>query len=260
VLRPYRLAYDGAWHIDWPSVMRARSQRTRALLVVNPSNPTGNFLSPYDVERWQQLGDVPLVCDEVFGMYSTVTSAGNSVLSLVGSCESEGQLVVALDGLSKSCLMPQAKLAWMTLAGEPGLVEEAMQRLELLNDAWLSASTVTQGILAQLLERGQGARLRVRDRLAFNLAHLRNTTQDSPITLYEPEGGWYAVLRLPAVVDEERWALQLLQQSGTVVQPGYFYDFEQHPLCVVSLLTPESTFAAGCAHITASIARATGGV
>jgi aspartate/methionine/tyrosine aminotransferase len=238
-LVPYRLGYDGAWFIDAHEVKRQRTPRTRAVVVVSPNNPTGTFLKRDELRALSALG-LPIISDEVFGEYpaSPDPRRARSVL------EAREGLVLSLDGLSKAAALPQMKLAWMTLGGSPELVAPALARLELILDAFLSASTPVQRALPELLSSRAVAADAIRARLAANLAVLSRRLAGTPASLLPVEGGWYAVLRLPATASDEDWALRLLE-AGALVQPGYFFEFGDEPHVVVSLLTPEAVLEAG---------------
>jgi aspartate/methionine/tyrosine aminotransferase len=217
------------------------------VFVVSPNNPTGTFLKKDELRGLSALG-LPLVSDEVFGEYGFERDARRATSVLQGSAP----LLVALDGLSKAAALPQLKLAWMTLGGEPARVREAAARLELIADTFLSASTPVQRALPALLATRATAADAIRARTRTNLDALRAALDGSAATLLPVEGGWYAVLRLPATRTDEEWALSLVEQ-GVLVQPGYFFDFEGGSYVVVSLLTEERTFAAGV-HAIAKLA------
>jgi alanine-synthesizing transaminase len=238
-LGSYRLGFDGAWFLDVDAVRAAVTARTRAIVVVSPNNPTGSFLKRDELEKLSALG-LPIVSDEVFGEYGFAPDVRRARSALEGTAP----LLVALDGLSKAAALPQLKLAWMTLGGEPARVAGAMDRLELIADTFLSASTPVQRALPDLLATRAVAADAIRERTRTNLSTLRDALADSSATLLPAEGGWYAVLRLPATKSDEEWALALLDH-GVLVQPGYFFDFDTAPHVVVSLLTGEATLAAG---------------
>jgi aspartate/methionine/tyrosine aminotransferase len=236
-LVPYELGHDGAWFIDVAEVARHVGSRTRAVVLVSPNNPTGTYLKRDELSRLSALG-LPLVSDEVFGDYALVEDArrARSVL------EANDGLVMALDGLSKAAALPQMKLAWLTLGGSAPLVDEALARLELVLDAFLSPSTPVQRALPELLATRGVARDAIGARLRRNLVVLARQCGGSAVTPLPVEGGWYAVLRVPATATDEEWALRLLE-AGVLVQPGYFFDFGEVPHLVVSLLTEPAVFA-----------------
>jgi alanine-synthesizing transaminase len=242
-LVPYRLGFDGAWFIDVAEVKHAVTPRTRAIIVVSPNNPTGSYLKRDELARLLELG-LPLVSDEVFAEYPFGADArrASSVL------EAQGGLVLALDGLSKVAALPQLKLAWMALGGNPTLVRPALERLELILDTFLSPSTPVQRALPELVASRRVAGDAIRARLAANRAALAARVVGSPLTVLPSEGGWYAVIRVPATLTDEEWTLRAID-AGVVVQPGYFFDFEREPHLIVSLLTPEATLAEGAERL-----------
>jgi aspartate/methionine/tyrosine aminotransferase len=246
-LVPYRLTYEGEWHVDEDSLARAVSPRSRAVLVVSPNNPTGSYLKRSEVAALVGTG-LPVVSDEVFSRYPLDAPA--SRLSSALELADEGALVFALGGLSKLAALPQMKLAWTAVAGPPDVVTAALGRLELVADAFLSAGTPVQHALPRLLASRAVAEGTVSARTRANLARLRASIGPaSPLDLLRAEGGWYATVRLPRVVTEEAWMLDLVEQAGVYVHPGHFFDFADEAYAVVSLLTPEPDFAAGIAKL-----------
>jgi aspartate/methionine/tyrosine aminotransferase len=249
-LAPYRLAYDGAWHIDLDSVQRACTSRTRALIVVSPNNPTGHYLSPAELARLEQLG-LPILSDEVFFEYPLLAGARPAT-------PPERCLGFRLGGLSKLAGSPQLKLAWTILSGPEAQRREARERLELIADTFLSVSTPIQHALPALLAAAPLVSEAIGARCRHNLSQLAQLSASSPLTLLRAEGGWSAVLQLPNVVSEDDFVLGLLRDEGVLVQPGWFYDFESQPFCIVSLLTEPSTFRAGCERLVAYVTRIAG--
>jgi aspartate/methionine/tyrosine aminotransferase len=247
-LVPYRLAYDGAWHVDLDSLRRARVPEARAIMVVSPNNPTGSYAKRVELEAMAELG-LPIVSDEVFARYPLRASAEHAPSAL----SVEGVLVVALGGLSKLAALPQLKLAWMALGGPEREVASALERLELIADTYLSVSAPVQRALPELFTRCRTTRDAIRTRTTNNLARLEECFVASAATVLFAEGGWYAVLRLPRVKSEEQWVLELLGEADVLVQPGWFFDFEDEPHAVLSLLTPEAVFLDGIARIRALV-------
>jgi aspartate/methionine/tyrosine aminotransferase len=238
--RPYRLAYDGAFHIDFDSLRRGIGPRTRAILSVNPNNPTGNFVGSDELERLASFG-LPLISDEVFFDYPLEAAPGTARSLL----EAPAPLVFVLAGLSKLVALPQMKLAWIAVNGAPREVTEALSRLELVADAFLSPSAPVLHAAPHWLANEAALQAPLRARLAANLGTLRDLLRDSPVSRLPVPGGWYAVLRLPDTRSDEAWTLDLLDHAGVVVQPGYFFDFEGPPHVVVSLITEEPVFTEG---------------
>jgi len=243
-LVPYALEYDGAWHVDLANLSKHRTPRTRAIITVNPNNPTGSFLKRSELAAIARLG-LPIVSDEVFGAYGFADDA-ERVDSALRAADA---LVFALDGLSKLAALPQMKLAWITVGGPESEVGAAMSALELIADSYLSPSAPVQHALPTLLASGERSRRALRARIESNLASLRGQLARSAATVLDVEGGWYAVVRLPDVKSEEAWVLGLLDDCDVLVQPGFFYDFATEPFAVLSLITSETEFASGVGRI-----------
>jgi len=250
-LTPYPLAYDGAWHIDFDGLRRAIGPRTRAVLVVSPNNPTGSFLKRTELAALAALG-LPIVSDEVFATY-VLDDDATRVRSVL---ETKDALVFSLGGLSKLAALPQMKAAWTVVSGP--LQHEALARLELIADTFLSVGTPVQHALPTLLATRARAHDSILHRTRRNLAALRAslTQAASPATLLRVEGGWYATLRLPRTRSEETWVLELLEHDNVYVHPGAFFEFPGEAFIVLSLLTPEPTFAEGIARIIARVSQA----
>ena len=238
-VRQYGLFFDHGWFIDFHTVEKSLNERTRAIVLVNPNNPTGHFIRRHECDALLSLASrqgIALISDEVFREYE-IAAAPDSVRTLDGSREG---LVFTLNGLSKTAGLPQMKLAWMAVSGGDRLVSEAMTRLEIIADAYLSAGTPIQCALPKLLDLRHSIQGEIRARLWRNLA----TVASSRLRFYPVEGGWTAVLNgMPDAVD-------LLRERNVLVQPGYFYDFENPGHAVVSLLTKPHVFSAGISQTT----------
>ncbi len=247
---PYRLAYDGEWHVDLDSLRRAVTTRTRAIVAVSPNNPTGSYLKTTELAALAALG-LPIVSDQVFAPYVLDETAGRARTAL----EADAELVCVLGGLSKQAALPQVKLAWIALGGAERAVAETLGRLELVADTWLSVSTPAQVAAPSLLEATGSVQRAIHARLRRNLAALRRRSDGSAATVLRVEGGWYAILRLPRIHDSERWCTLLLEEDGVWVHPGFFFDFEDEGYVVVSLLTPEPAFDDGAGRLLARVER-----
>jgi alanine-synthesizing transaminase len=245
-VRQYPLRYDGAWHIDFPALEAAITDRTRAIVVVNPNNPTGSFLKPDESARLQSLairstpsssptrqgGDtipcIPILLDEVFLDYN---------LTALPPAPTEPQtLTFSMSGLSKIAGLPQMKLGW--IAAEGPSHQAALDRLELIADTYLSVATPVQLALPRLFAACETIRAQILDRAQSNLARLRSLTAGTACHVLNVEGGWSATLQVPRTRTEEQWALTLLADHDVLIQPGFFFDFESEAFLVVSLITP----------------------
>jgi alanine-synthesizing transaminase len=242
-IRQYPLRYDGAWHIDFEALEQAASPRARAIVVVNPNNPTGSFLKR---EEWARLEEfaaargMAILSDEVFSDFGLAPDSAREA-TLAGGCNA---LTFSMSGLSKIAGLPQMKLGWI-VAGGPGH-EAALNGLEWIADTYLSVATPVQVALPGLLQAGEAVRAQILERIRANLEFLRRAIgSGSPCQALTVEGGWYAILRVPGTRSEERWALDLLAHQNVLVQPGFFYDFESEAFLVLSLLTPSQVFQQG---------------
>jgi alanine-synthesizing transaminase len=257
---PYRLAYDGAWHVDFASVDEALDEalaranvRARALVVVNPNNPTGSFLKRAELPALRarcEAHGLAVIADEVFAPYAARDDREQVRALAAEAAFTERVLTFALGGLSKACALPQLKLGWMTLAG-PG-ADEARARLELIADTYLSVGAPVQAAAARLLDLGRDGRRAVAARVATNHAQLaRALPPSSSCTLLAREGGWSAIVRVPATRTDAAWAEALLADDGVLVHPGYFFDLRGGTFLVLSLLPPTEEFAEGARRLVA---------
>lgn len=230
-VRHYGLFYDHGWFIDFETMKRAIGPRTRAIVLVNPNNPTGHFLKHHELDQLVAFG-LPVISDEVFRDFQ-LNPAADNLLTLQNVTDT---VVFTLNGLSKTVGLPQMKLGWMIANGPPLEVTQAFARLEIIADTYLSLGTPVQCALPSLLGLRGPVQRQILDRLRGNLAAL----QASGLRMLHAEAGWYAIL-----VQEEGAEIQLLRDRDVLVQPGYFYDFENPRYIVVSLLTPTETFREG---------------
>jgi aspartate/methionine/tyrosine aminotransferase len=245
--RSYRLRYDGRWHLPAGTLAPLIGPRTRALLAVHPNNPTGSCFKHDELLQLSETG-LPIVSDEVFSAYS-LDPDRDAAPTLLGA---GAGLSFTLHGLSKLAGLPQLKLAWLCVDGPEREVSEALARLELIADSFLSVSTPVQLALPAILAAHGEVRDAIRARVRANFTLLRARLDASAISVLHVEAGWYALLRLPAVLDDESWALALLDRHGVLVQPGYFYELEGGPYAVVSLLTIPAQFERGVEQLLAA--------
>jgi alanine-synthesizing transaminase len=240
--RPYLLAYDGAWTVDLDTVRAALTSRTRTIIVVSPNNPTGSFVGAGEIAALSRLSaerGIALIGDEVFADYGFDDRRDQRPSVLAEPLA----LTFGLGGLSKSAGLPQVKLGWMAAAGPATLVDAALARLEVIADAYLSVSTPVQHAAGALIARGAETRARIRTRVAGNYRELGALVREHPAcTLLPVEGGWSAVVQVPAVRSEEALVLTLLEQDHVLVHPGYFFDFAREAFLVLSLLPEPRLF------------------
>ena len=250
---PYALECHGRWEIDLDSLRQAVSRRTRAVLLVSPNNPTGSFATAAELDAVAALcrkNDLALIVDEVFAPYPLAGGTpGPSVLERPGEA-----LAFSLGGLSKSVGLPQLKLGWIVAAGPRQLVDRALARLELICDTYLSVATPVQMAAGDLLAGGAAITARIAERVRGNHFTLQRLVARHPaVQLLPVDGGWYAVVRIPATRPEEAVVLDLLEREQVLVHPGYFFDFPREAYLVVSLLPEPRRFGAGAARMLARV-------
>lgn len=251
----YGLDPEGHWRVDTDQVREALSGGARALVAVHPNNPTGSWLHPSDATVMAHAAArnrAALIVDEVFLEYPLGEEAAPRSIAAQQDC-----LSFALGGLSKSVGLPQVKLGWIAVSGPPGDRRQALQGLEYLADTFLSVATPVQLALPHLLSAGKAVCRAIGHRCRVNLRQLHEAAaRVPPVSVCSPQGGWNAVLRIPATDGEERLVLELLEKDRVAVHPGYFFDFPRDGYLVVSLLPPPEVFAAGIERILERIDRA----
>jgi aspartate/methionine/tyrosine aminotransferase len=247
--RPYDLEYHGRWSIDFASVERACTDRTRAVIVVSPNNPTGSFIRRDELARLVTMcaaRNLPIVADEVFADYELEPGSAHASGRVLAQHD---VLAFALGGLSKTVGLPQVKLGWMAVSGPESVAAPALERLELICDTYLSASTPVQAAASDLLERGAAVRDQIAGRVGTNYRWLKSYTEATACTCRYAEGGWSAVLQVPSLESEDELVIGLLIKDGILSHPGYFFDFPRESFLVVSLLTPEAILRDGVGRI-----------
>jgi alanine-synthesizing transaminase len=252
-LRPYHLDYvhPRGWRIDFDSLHSAIDERTRAVIVVNPNNPTGSFLSPDERAKLLEICTarrLALIVDEVFGDY-----AWNKESGIDGSLVNAGgeALVFVLSGLSKIVALPQMKLAWIVTSGPEQLANEAVEHIDLIADTYLSVSTPIQRAAIDWLQLREGIQAGLLDRVGRNLGYLTRAIEGTSGRLLKAQGGWYATIEVPRHESEEELVLSLLRDDNVIVHPGYFFDFPREAYLILSLLTPEAVFSEATARVIA---------
>ena len=242
-LVPYPLLYDHGWQIDFHSLHKAVNARTRTVVVVHPNNPTGSYVSARERELLNSFcreHDLALIADEVFLDYAH-GGAPRSSLAV-----NQDVLTFTLSGLSKISGLPQMKLAWVATSGPQDAVTEAIGRLEVIADTYLSMNAPIQLAAAVLLEQRKKIQPLLLDRVRANLAELdRQLAQQKACQRLQVEGGWYVVLRVPVTQTDEDLAIDILHQASVLVHPGHFYDFPRDGYLIVSLLTLPAQFREG---------------
>ncbi len=239
------MEFHQRWEIDGARVAEAMHSTTRAIMLVSPNNPTGSYVTQQEQDGLAR-GGVPLIADEVFRLYAFARAAPTLARDDV--------LCFTLGGLSKSVGLPHYKLAWIRVSGPSSAKAQALARLELIADSFLSASTPVQAALPELLALAPEIRGQIMDRARSNLHTLESAfSPTSSARVLPVEGGWSAVVRIPNVQTDEAFALRLLEEDGVFVQPGYFFDFQTEGYLVISLLTDPDILAQGVRAIAAKM-------
>jgi alanine-synthesizing transaminase len=240
---PYRLDYHGRWTIVTEDVDRCWTGAVRAVLAVSPNNPTGSVLSGEELAALSSRcaeRSAALIVDEVFADFPLTPGVGDASF-LDAEC-----LTFRLGGLSKSAGLPQVKLGWIAVDGPARLVREALGRLEIICDAYLSVSTPVQIAAPKLIEAGAAIRRQILERLDTNVAALKASAASHPaLEALSTEAGWSSVIRVPSTRPEEDLVVDLLQLDDVLVHPGFFFDFPHESFIVVSLLPEPRLFAEG---------------
>lgn len=238
----YRLEYDGAWYVDLDSLRKAMRRRPKLIVVVTPNNPTGSCIGIDEFRCMRSFG-VPLVVDQVFAPYAVAARANERL-----PFEEDGGLVFVLDGLSKRCALPQLKLGWLSVFGDAELSRQALGGLELIGDTYLGVNAIAEQLAPRLIEQTAAWRTEICRRLENNRDLLQRKLNDTPVSMLHYQGGWTALLRLPAYQSDDGWE-QRLTDAGVIVQPAWLYDCSMPATIAVSLLTPEHTLAAAIERI-----------
>jgi alanine-synthesizing transaminase len=257
----YPLIYDYGWQIDFHALEQAITPRTRGMIVVNPNNPTGNFVKPQEAALLNEICStrkMAVIADEVFldfvhcetirrreGVKAAV-SRGAANPRPMSFATNTGALTFTMSGLSKISGLPQMKAAWLVTTGPEAQKAEAQGRLEVIADTYLSMNAPVQLAVPTLLQQRHGIQKQLMTRVRRNLAELdRQLTGKKSCTRLDIEGGWYAVLRVPVTRPDDELAVELLNAKGIYVHPGHFYDFPTDGHVIVSLIMAEQGFAEG---------------
>jgi alanine-synthesizing transaminase len=238
----YPLVYDHGWQIDFHALEASVTQRTRAVIVVHPNNPTGHFTKLDELNHLNRICaacDLAIIADEVFLDFPLNGGDRNSFV------QNDSILTFTMSGISKISGLPQMKFSWLAVSGPATQKREALARLEVIADTFLSMNAAIQVAAPTFLAQRHGLQQQLMARVRSDLAELDRQLSDQKVcTRLEIEGGWYAVIRVPAIRSDEELALELLEE-GVYLHPGHFYDFPGEGYLVVSLITRERPFAEG---------------
>jgi alanine-synthesizing transaminase len=246
-LVPYPLLYDHGWQIDFPSLHHAVTERTRAVVVVHPNNPTGSYVNNSEallLNAFCREHQLAIVADEVFLDYALQGGPRPSFVS------NHDALTFTLSGLSKISALPQMKVAWIVTSGPADAVCAAIERLEVIADTYLSMNAPVQLATPVLLDQRNAIQPLILDRVRRNLADLdMQIAKQYTCRRLDVEGGWYAVLRVPATQSDEDLAIEIMRKASVLLHPGHFYDFPSDGYLVVSLITRPEIFSEGMARV-----------
>src|ERR1700682_1833118 len=243
----YPLIYDHGWQIDFHALEQAITPRTRGVIVVHPNNPTGHFTKSAEIAKLNSICSaraIAIIADEVFLDFALEE---NRPASFAANC---GAATFTLSGLSKISGLPQMKDAWLIVGGPPPWKSEAVARLEVIADTYLSVNAPVQLAMPSFLEQRHAFHKQVISRVRRNLAELdRQLAAQKNSSRLTVEGGWCTVLRVPATRSDEDLAIEILTTQSVSVHPGHFYEFLADGYLVLSLITPERTFAEGTGRL-----------
>jgi alanine-synthesizing transaminase len=254
----YPLRYDSkrGWYLDFDAIEARISSKTRAIVVVNPNNPTGVYLKQHELLTLDQIcrkNDMALIVDEVFSDFYDDSLSIKIVRTAVDKCKA---LTFVLNGFSKMVALPQVKLGWIVVSGEEKQVDVAKERLEMLLDFYLLVSSQAQHAAKGLLALKRDLQNQIKHRIACNQKELNHQlAKTSNCRMLIREGGWYAVVEIEDLWEEEASVIQLLSEDNTLVHPGYFYDFQREGFMVVSLLPDSRQFKQGIDNLTKRFGR-----
>ncbi len=245
--RDRKAVNDHGWQIDFHALEQAITPRTRGVIVVHPNNPTGHFTKPAEMARLNAIcaaRELAIIADEVFLDFALEENRPASFAA------NRGAPTFTLSGLSKISGLPQMKAAWLIVGGPQPWKSEALARLEVIADTYLSVNAPVQLAIPRFLEQRHAFQEQVISRVRRNLAELdRQLAMQKACSRLTVEGGWCAVLRVPATRSDEDLAIDLLATQGVSVHPGHFYEFPADGYLVLSLITPERTFAGGISRL-----------
>lgn len=243
----YQQRFDGSWYIDVAELREALEGedggRIRALVLINPNNPTGSYVKASEREAIVRLchdHEVAIIADEVFYDYDLEPFDGNARLA-----GETGTLTFALDGFSKTLAAPHAKVGWIQVSGPAAEVDEAKRRLDVVADDYLPMSEIIAKQIPAMLGAAAAQTVRVRERVQTNLAALHTMLDDDEqgmVSVLRAEGGWNVLLRVPSVLDENELVLSMIEKHGISGQPGYFFDMTSNGYLAISLLPEPDEF------------------
>ncbi|MEJ5284485.1 MAG: pyridoxal phosphate-dependent aminotransferase [Brevinematia bacterium] len=246
--KPYKLEYTHniGWKIDFDFLISQIDEKTKAIVLINPNNPTGSYISEEEKKEIINIAkkyNLALISDEVFFDYNI---DGKNYNSFAGDKEC---LTFVLSGISKILALPQMKLSWIVISGKEEIKKEAIERLELVSDTFLSVSIPIQNSLKEFFKYGEKLKSKIINRVKENYFILQEYFNNSPVRVLKTSGGWSTILELPKIISEEEWIKRLLLEENCLVYPGYFFDFEREAFCSLSLIVEKNLLIKGIEKI-----------
>jgi aspartate/methionine/tyrosine aminotransferase len=253
----YPLRADDGWRIDVGALRDVVVPEARAVFVVSPNNPTGSYVVASEL---REIGAVAaerglaIVCDEVFEPF-VWRDASDRVRCAASSAE---VLTFSLGGLSKAVGLPQMKLGWIVVGGPSRVRDEALERLEMMADTYLSVSTPAQLAAPRWLVAGRAVREQLAHRILSNRTRLAGAVAPhAPVSVALADAGWYALVRIPSLRSDEEWAAHMAEHCGVLVHPGSFFGVERAGTMVVSLIVPPASLEEGMRRLLRGVEEAT---
>ena len=238
--KQYRLIYDGEWHIDFESLKMNLTNRTKAILLVHPNNPTGSYITQKEFDEICNLAaehQCAIIIDEVFLPYSINSDNPKQYILEIP----DSVLTFSLNGISKLIGLPQLKLSWIIIQGNSQFRAEVLNRLDILTDTFLSVNTPVQFALPTLLKYAPDIQKQILSRIRSNYTSLLNCFAQSKGSILNTEGGWYGILKLPQKQSDEDLILEFLMKANILLFAGHLFELEQHSTVITSLLPPTNT-------------------
>lgn len=245
-IQRYTLNPAKSWALDLKGHYELKAVHPKAVLTVNPNNPTGNYLHTSELAEIHLLAkgrETAIISDEVFFDFPLETKRPQTAVTCAGNHHT---LTFTLSGISKVLGLPQMKLSWIIVSGPETLAHEACKRLEIISDTYLSVSTPAQNALANWFQHEKEIQGEILQRIRHNYQSLEKAfAQGGAVRLFPVQGGWHAPLQLPSHRTDEEWACDLLKQHQVLTHPGYLFDFPEGSFLVLSLIAPEKVFHEG---------------
>lgn len=252
----YPLLREEAFRIDTATLRARIGEKTRAIVMVAPNNPTGSLVHEEDAQAIDEIAHehgLALIVDEVFADYLLGSPPAALRRTFAGAATKSTCFI--LNGLSKMLLAPQLKLGWVLVGGPSN--DAVLHRLSIIADTFLSVSSPAQLALPALLGTRAAIQAELAARLTENMATLERLTAhpSSGVRALRPTGGWSALVQVPRVMSEDAWVTALAREAGVRVQPGWFYDVDDGGTLVLSLIVEPPRFELGVRRLCELVSR-----